>query len=72
MSATKAFQVDALHKKDFTFEEYPVYGWGRPCANETRTVKGMRYVVVVKVSENSEAIEKNYGKGMAVLSFGLM
>jgi transposase len=57
-AATETFQVGTLHKTDFEFEEHPVYGRGRACANETRPVKNMRYVVTVKVSENSEAIEK--------------
>src|ERR1035438_5758129 len=57
-AAVKAFPNGSLHQAYFVFEEHPVYGRGRPCKNETRPVKNMRYGVVVKVSENNDAIEK--------------
>jgi transposase len=57
-AATKAFPNGSFHQATFVFEEHPVYGRGRPCKNETRIVKSMRYGVVVKVSENNVAIEK--------------
>lgn len=57
-AAAKAFQPGAFHHVDFEFEEFPVYGRGRPCKNDSRPVKNMRYGVVAKVSENNEAIEK--------------
>ena len=57
-AAAAAFPSGALHKTDFVFAEHPVYGRGRPCVNEARAVKSKQYGVVVKVSENSAAIEK--------------
>ena len=57
-AAAKDLKKGDLHQASFVFEEHPVYGRGRPCKNATRTVKNVVYGVVVKVSENKEAIEK--------------
>ena len=57
-AAAKEFKPSAFHHVSFTFEEHPVYGRGRPCKNEMRTVKNTCYEVVATVSENEEAIDK--------------
>ncbi|MEI6209925.1 MAG: IS1634 family transposase [Desulfuromonadales bacterium] len=57
-AAAKDFGPGDFHHVSFVFEEHAIYGRGRPCKNETRTVKNMNYMVVVKLSENREAIEE--------------
>ncbi len=57
-AAAKEFKQGDFHQVSFVFEEQPVYSRGRPCKNETRTVKNLVYAVAIKVSENKEAIEE--------------
>lgn len=56
-AAAKAFQDGAFHQVSFSFESHPVYSRGRPNKSSARQVKEVCYRVLVKVSENKEAIE---------------
>lgn len=57
-AAAESFQNGAYHQASFVLEECPIYGRGRPCKNETRPVKSIYYRVLVKVNENSVAVER--------------
>jgi transposase len=57
-AAAKALKTGNVHEVSCSCESRPVYGPGRPGKNGERRVKGIRYRVLTKMSENKAAIEK--------------
>jgi transposase len=57
-AAAQALKNGALHQVSSSVESRPVYGRGRPPKSGVRPVKGLRYRVLPKVTENKTAVDK--------------
>lgn len=57
-AAAKTLKAGALHEVSCSCESRPVYGRGRPSKTGVRPVREVRYRLVAKVTQNTEAIAK--------------